>query len=216
MKLVKATNSDKHAEDFGLLHEDAIYLYDHCMECAWRGEKVSGISSDRLDTSPVLRVNALWVEKEIKVACSIADTMELKIQGLQGVDSLEQHRGMYFPYVPYQTVRIHQGSVPFELDLIFLQDDMVCRVQEHTKVGSSDVWSCPDCTALLEVNGGFCALNKVRVGDRVALFAVSEKDVVEVEEEKHRVVSGVQHKSRERYESSPNLVHLISAIADSL
>lgn len=216
MRLVKATNSDKHAEDFGLMDGTDIYLYDHCMESAWRGEKVPVVKNTRLATSPVIRISALWVEKDIKIACSIADTQELKVIGLQGKQVLEENKGLYFPYVPYQTVNIHQGSVPFELDLIFLQDDMVCSMQENTKVGSKDVWSCRNCTGLIEVNGGFCARNKIRVGDRIALFAVSEKDLVEVAEENTMIASGERQPTRDRYAGCPNLVHLVSSIADSL
>lgn len=218
MKLVKAINSDRYAEDFGLTDGKDLYLYDCSVEAAMEGSKYSSIPLKRVATSPVIRVNALWVEKEIKVSCSIADTPEKKLKGLQGTESLDSNKGLFFPYVPYSKANIHQGTVSYPLDLIFIKDDKVCQIKENTKVGSKSIWSCPECTSLIEVNGGFCKNNGVCVGDRVALFSVCENDLVEVEEEKRMIASGElipTSLDNECYGSSA-LVHLISAIADNL
>lgn len=216
MKLVKAINSDKYAEDFGLTDGKSLYLYDCSIEAALEGVRFSPIPLKRVATSPVIRVSALWVEKDIKVSCKIADTQEKKIKGLQGTDSLDLGQGLFFPYVPYSEVFIHQGSVAYPLDLIFIKDDKVCQIQENTRVGSKDIWKCSSCTGLIEVNGGFCEKFNVKVGDRVALFSVCENDLIEVEEEKRLIEAGELEQYSSSYGGTPNLVHLISAIADSL
>jgi uncharacterized membrane protein (UPF0127 family) len=165
-----------YSEDFGLLlsESDAIHFYENGIQK----------TSERLQLSPVIRVNALWVEKDLKIKCEIADTLEKKKFGLQGHKCLEQDSGMYFPYEPFSQVAFHQGTVPFSLDLVFLCENQVLQTKENTEVGGTDKWACAECDGVIEVVGGWCKTNSVEVGDRVCLSAVSEQDIEELERQK--------------------------------
>ena len=171
--LVKS-HSLRFLEDYGIVRGKTIHLYEN-------GDVTVKQCSP---VSPVLRVNALWLTKDLKVKCAVADTPAKKRLGLQGHSKLTDSQGMYFPYVKYSNVTFHQGSVPFSLDLLFLRDNVVVEVEEFTKVGSSDRWSCSGCDGVLEVNGGWCADKRVCLGDEIALFALTQRDLDEMEAEK--------------------------------
>lgn len=168
--LVKVYNSRSYLEDFGLLEGKTVHLLEN-----------GPVKASKISLSPVVRVNALWVRKAIKVRCHIADTQEKKVLGLKKFSKLDSHEGMYFPYKDCQSVSIHQGGVKFPLDIIFLRDGNIVQIEENTKVGSTNLWTCKYCTGVIEVPGGFCKRNNVTIYDRIALCAVSEQDIAEVE-----------------------------------
>jgi uncharacterized membrane protein (UPF0127 family) len=171
--LVKS-HSLKFLEDYGIVRGKTVHLYENGDVTV---KKCSPVS-------PVLRVNALWLNRNARVKCAVADTSAKKRLGLQGHTGLEGNQGMYFPYVKYSNVTFHQGSVPFSLDLLFMRDNMVVDVEEFTKVGSNDRWSCSACDGVLEVNGGWCAANEVCIGDKVAMFALTQRDLNELAAER--------------------------------
>jgi uncharacterized membrane protein (UPF0127 family) len=171
------THSEKYLEDFGLLVDrEHINLFENGLVRV----------SKKLQLSPVLRVNALWVLKDLRLCCEIAATDEAKKVGLQGHKRLEDDSALFFPYAGYTDVTFHQGNVSFPLDVIFMRDDEIVHIEADTRVGSKDRWSCKACTAVIETNAGFCFEKDVNVGDRVALSAVSQYDVEAVAEENRK------------------------------
>ena len=219
MKLVKPFNSDSYVEDFGLSDGKYIYLYDNHMEKLIDNKKAKPVFLKRLNVSPVIRVNAAWLDKPIKLRCDIADTHKKKIKGLQGATYLEDNEGMFFPYVPYEKVTMHQASVPFSLDIMFIQDDHVCKIVPNTKVGGLDKWTWDYCTGVIEVKAGFCKNNNVQLNDRLVIYPVSEQDVIEVEQEKKRIAEFQENQFEDReqpYEGTPNILHLVSSLVDVL
>jgi uncharacterized membrane protein (UPF0127 family) len=167
--LVKLPNR-AYVDDFGLLVEGEnpyVYMYEN------------GIV--RLSASvkpiPVVKIKARWVHKNVKISCEIADTEEKKILGLQKHASLPEGTGMYFPYAGPTNVTFHQGSVPFSLDLMFLREGEVVKIEANTVVGGSDRWGCSECDGVIEAAAGFCADKEVGVSDKVALFAYSAEDI---------------------------------------
>lgn len=172
--LVKS-HCNEFLDEFGLVSQDRRYI--HFMD----GSVVN--NSNKLKLSPVIRANARWMYKDIKVKCKIADTVSKKRIGLQGCCKLESNEGMYFPYLDYTDVTFHQGSVPFSLDIIFLRDFKIIGMKERTKVGSYDKWECFNCDGVIEVNGGFCKANSVCDDDQILVNTISERDVVELEQE---------------------------------
>lgn len=141
-------------------------------------------ASRQLCLSPVRRVIARWMEREARVCCTVADTPSQRITGLQGHAGLAVDEGMYFPYQDYMNVTFHQGSVPFGLDIVFLRDSHVVRVQADTQVGSSDKWCCADCDGVIEVNARYCAQHGIQEDDRILLSAVSDTDLAEMEQQR--------------------------------
>lgn len=210
--LVKAhppITSNTHEADYGLEVGNKVHYYENGLT-----------AKGRYETSPVSHVNALWVEKPIKVKCNVALTEVDKKIGLQSYASLEANEGLYFPYLPNKRdVTFHQGSVSYPLDLIFLRNDTIVKIEANTKVGSNDRWFCSDVEGVIEVNSGFCATNNVMLGDRIAMFAVSEKDLIDLEAEAIQREANASLDSSEehlKFVYMPNLVHLTSEIADAL
>lgn len=215
--LVKS-QSARYPEDFGLRKGEEVYFYYQCIYGDEGGNLKGPVKVSAVRTSPVVRVNAMWLDRKVKVRCHIADTELKKRDGLQQFTKLSTNEGMYFPYSPFgEHVTFHQGSVRFPLDVLFLRDDEIAHIEAETEVGSSDRWSCRDCTGVIEVKGGFCFENEVSIGDRIALFAVAENDLKILQDEKESVVRATHiEKYRDDYTYMPNAVHLISQIADSL
>ena len=162
--------SRSYIDDYGMLI-NGPHPYIHMFE--------NGIVplTGKMNTEPVVQVRALWMERDAKVTCDIADTDQKKQVGLQSYSSLEKDHGLYFPYPGCSDVKFHQGSVPFSLDLIFLRDGRVAHIEANTKVGGIDLWSCNDCDGVIEVNSGYCDLNKVATGDRLIVWAYSQNDI---------------------------------------
>jgi len=180
-RMLLKSHSLNYSEDFGLLAPDGqtVTLYE--------AGSVPNIKKNHF--SHVARVNALWVERDVKIRCALADTPEKKKIGLQRHKALDEDCGLYFPYEPFTDVTFHQGSVPFSLDLIFLCDGQIIQLEENTRVGHDDRWSCEECDGVIEVSGGWCLNNDVAIGERVLLSAVSKRDLKELEEEKEADIS---------------------------
>ena len=176
--LVKS-QSRTYSEDYGLLvkgERPHVHMFENGI-----------VRLDAHKFQPVVQVNARWMDKHVKVACSVADTEVKKRQGLQGCSILGQKEGMYFPYPGYSDVTFHQGEVPFSLDLIFIRDGIIIQRERDTKVGSNERWSCEGCDGVIEVNGGFCEEYEVDDGDRLVLFAFSQPDIAAYEADRHAI-----------------------------
>lgn len=201
--MLKKAHSFKLLEDFGLelnartLQKDqlkhfvkkrglklgvpTVYFYDNDM-----------IEVPTLQTSQVVRVNALWFDKDLKLKCKVADTIKKKKRGLQGT-RLNDREGLFFPYPGPTDVVFHQGSVNYPLDIIFMRairgsdggyHNEIAQIEADTRVGSAERWGCKACDCVIETLGGFCFENDVNVGDRLAYFAVSEQDEIELQAER--------------------------------
>jgi len=176
--------SRKFEEDFGLdIGGGKIHLYENGV-----------VKKESAKLSPVNSVKVMWMDKDIRIKCAVkcevADTTVKKRIGLQEYSSLSEDAGMFFPFRPYSDVRFHQGKVSFSLDILFLRDDEIIKIESGTKIGSKEIWSCGECTGVVEVGAGFCNKNKVAVGDCVLIYPVSKRDVREFEQEKLDVAAG--------------------------
>ena len=157
-------------DDYGML-VDGPKPYVHMFE--------NGIVpvTGKLKTEPVVQVRALWMDRDAKVTCDVADTDAKKRVGLQAYPSLEPEHGLYFPYPGCADVKFHQGTVPYSLDLIFLRDGRVAHTEVDTVVGSKDLWGCNECDGVIEVNAGYCEEHSVAEGDRLIIWAYSQADI---------------------------------------
>jgi len=167
--LHKIHNNIDYLEDFGIKTKDEIYLFENGIV------KVS----DRFQLSPVVRINALWMERDATVKCEIASTLKEKRVGLSKHSKLGEQAGMFFPYPGGASVSFHQGGVTFPLDVIFLKNSFIVQMERDTDMTSDDSWVCADCDSVIEVNGGFCEDHDIVLGDIVVYSAVSEADLYE-------------------------------------
>jgi len=169
--LVKSHLKPEYSESFGVLSEDRgmfIFMDEDPV-------KVSKALIGSL--SPVVSMNILWLNKDLWVTCDVASSEEDRRVGLQSYKQLEDKHGLYFGYPGGADVTFHQGSVRFPLDVLFLREDEIVQIETNTRVGYDDHWSCKNCDGVIEVNAGFCNKYEVDLGDIVALFANSERDV---------------------------------------
>lgn len=172
-------------EDFGILlpssspgKQGSVHLFENGI--VRLGKKMK--------FSQVVEVKALWLEKDARVRCAVADTDEKKKAGLQDYPKLDEDRGLYFPYPGLADVTFHQGSVSYPLDILFLRDGELIHLVRDTKVGGKEHWSCRGCDGVIETNAGFCDENLVDLGDRISLFACSTQDKTDLENEKAGIV----------------------------
>jgi uncharacterized membrane protein (UPF0127 family) len=183
--LVKAHVRD-YSDEYGWLHEDVGIASDDGITFLSRGfVEMTPRMSNKL--SPVKHVHWMWMDRNIQVKCKVAATRQEKITGLQSYIGLRRDEGLYFPYPGGADVSMHQGSVKFPLDIIFLQENEVVHCVENTRVGSKDIWSCKDCDGVIEVNAGFVEANGIDFGDELTFFAISEKDLTDFQQDQREI-----------------------------
>jgi uncharacterized membrane protein (UPF0127 family) len=179
--LVK-TSLKAYDDDLGWFHEDmGIDRGTHIDFMLWgRKEKTAQLAQS---LSPVMALHLLWIHRGANVRCNTAVTLQEKIAGLQSYDYLAEDEGLFFPYPGGAKVCFHQGSVSYPLDIIFIRKGEIVDCATNTRVGSRTRWSCDDCDAVLEVNGGWMERHEAAVGDKLAWFANSERDIAEYEQD---------------------------------
>jgi hypothetical protein len=95
-----------------------------------------------------------------------------KARGLSGRASLEANSGMLFVYTYSAKHAFWMNGMNFDLDFIFINGDKVVDIKENVpapKDGESPVAIIPTSASdkILEVNSGFVAKHKLKIGDRV-------------------------------------------------
>jgi uncharacterized membrane protein (UPF0127 family) len=104
------------------------------------------------------------------IGCEVVvDDVEQQV-GLQKYSSLPQDDGMLFPYEPPRNVTFHMGSVAFPIDVIFVgPHGRIAAIEENCEPGVEQHWSHGRTSAVIEVNGGWCAARDIVQGDLVRL-----------------------------------------------
>lgn len=75
-----------------------------------------------------------------------------KQKGLQGVDHLDEDKGMLFCYDPPQNVAFWMKGVTIPLDIIFINEDQVVTKVVHAKPNDETLISEAEVAYVLEVN----------------------------------------------------------------
>lgn len=104
------------------------------------------------------------------IGCEVVvDDIDQQV-GLQKYSSLPQDDGMLFPYEPPRNVTFHMGSVQFPIDVIFVgPHGRIAAIEENCEPGIEQHWSHGRISAVVEVNGGWCAERDIVEGDLVRL-----------------------------------------------
>jgi uncharacterized membrane protein (UPF0127 family) len=110
------------------------------------------------------------ISPKATIGCEIAvDELDQQV-GLQKYSSLPQDDGMLFPYEPPRKVTFHMGSVSFPIDVIFVDPrGRIAAIEENCEPGVEQYWSHGRISAVIEVNGGWCAARDIVAGDLVRL-----------------------------------------------
>ena len=102
------------------------------------------------------------------IGCEIVvDDTDQQI-GLQKYSSMPSDFGMIFPYEPPRKVTFHMGTVAFPIDVMFVgPHGRIAAIEENCEPGMEQYWSHGRVSAVIEVNGGWCAERDIVVGDLV-------------------------------------------------
>jgi len=100
------------------------------------------------------------------VLCDVAATARQQVTGLQAYESLPRDRGLWFPMYTRRAASFHMGDVGFPIDIVFVDNNKIAKIVSNIQPNQMGSWSA-QCTDVVEVNGGWCGENHVRVGYKV-------------------------------------------------
>lgn len=95
--------------------------------------------------------------------------------GLQRHASLGEGEGLLFQFPTSRVVTFHQGSVPFPIDVVFVDQGHVAHVA-CGRPGDRARWT-HRASSVVEVPGGFCARHAVVEGAPVSVFDEANPDL---------------------------------------
>ena len=127
-------------------------------EDVWKIE----IEKNNLDKLAFVEVN------DNKFICDIAETHQDKVMGLQDRDKLDKNSGMLFTYKRASDLYFHMGTVKFSIDILFIDDNnKILKIYGDIKPRTLGTFGCANSKSVLEIPGGFCSENGIKVGDSV-------------------------------------------------
>ncbi|MFA5024340.1 MAG: DUF192 domain-containing protein [Patescibacteria group bacterium] len=107
------------------------------------------------------------------IKVEIATRPQTQYQGLSGRKSLEANAGMLFDYTDKQIREFVMRNMNFPLDIIFIADGKIINIAANlTPEGAQpkEIYrSAQPVNQVLEVNGGYCEKNGIKVGDQVLI-----------------------------------------------
>lgn len=112
------------------------------------------------------RANIKIAVKNIDLICDVAATPRQQASGLQPYDFLHENRGLWFPFTNRRTASFHMGEVSFPIDIIFVDSGKINKIVADVQPRQMGSWKSL-CTDVIEVNGGWCRKNNIRVGDSI-------------------------------------------------
>ena len=105
----------------------------------------------------------------MKIRVEIADTALTLAKGLMGRKTMASNEGMFFKF-PYITEGRFWGKDTYiPLDIAFVNNDTIVDINHIAPMSTKAVVSKQLCTAAIEVNAGFFAKNKIKVGHNISV-----------------------------------------------
>ena len=116
-----------------------------------------------------------YQRKSIEVAGNnievyIADTGEKQRLGLSIFEELPRDEGMVFEYQQPQKPGFWMKDMKFDIDIVWIRESQIVGITPDVSRLSPSVKYYPeqDIDTVLEVNGGYCKINKIEVGNRIS------------------------------------------------
>jgi len=104
---------------------------------------------------------------------SLADSDSERRQGLSGRDFLAEDEGLLFVFEEPGRHGFWMKGMKFPLDFIWIKADTVVELTEAVEITRMDIRPQQPVNRVLEVNSGFAARNKIKIGDKVSYEPVS-------------------------------------------
>lgn len=107
------------------------------------------------------------------IKAEVADTQELRNKGLSGRESLCTDCGMVFIFESPGLYSFWMNEMNFDLDIIWLNDNKIVDIWPNAPAPKNNngqiasYMSKAMVDKVIELNAGFCAKNKVKIGDEV-------------------------------------------------
>ncbi|MCK5061180.1 DUF192 domain-containing protein [Candidatus Parcubacteria bacterium] len=118
---------------------------------------------------PSIKINNTVIAVELAV-----DPAE-QWQGLSDRKNLGPNNGMLFVFPDYQKRTFVMRRMHFPLDIIWIKDDKIVGIAKNLPSENENpdkLYSSPlPINYVLEVNGGFCDVFNIKVGDTVEFYA---------------------------------------------
>ena len=102
-----------------------------------------------------------------RVEIEVRDTEEGRSRGLSGREKLEEDEGMLFVFDQPGIYGFWMKEMKFNLDFIWIRDNVVAEVMENVAVGRMDIRPKEAVDKVLEVNSGWVEKQGIKVGDAV-------------------------------------------------
>lgn len=102
-----------------------------------------------------------------QINCEVAQTSREHITGLSRHASLGADEGMLFTFGLVRHATMHMADVPFDIDIIGVREGFVTQLVERAEPGSLEHWHFYRVSEIVEVPGGWCRRNRVKVGSPV-------------------------------------------------
>ena len=132
-------------------------------------KKILKISKDKKNKCLVKLNNSFF-------NCDVAETELQKTTGLQDRDILKRNHGMLFPYSNPQNVLFHMGTVKFPIDILFLDENKkIKKISNNIAPNSIGTYGCSDTKYVLEIPGGYCNNNNIKIGEEINIYKFNSK-----------------------------------------
>jgi uncharacterized membrane protein (UPF0127 family) len=107
------------------------------------------------------------------ISVEIALTPAQQYSGLSNRAALGADCGMLFNFPSSEEQKFVMRNMKFPLDIIFFNDGVIIKIAANLAPEGSNpqqiYGSAGAANQVLEVNGGYCAANNIRVGDKIQL-----------------------------------------------
>ncbi len=107
------------------------------------------------------------------ISIEIVDNELAREKGLSGRASLAENSGMLFKFPKPIIGRFWMKDMRFSIDIIWIHNGKVVGIEKNAPIPADATiatFSSPELIdQVLEVNGGFCDKNNLKIGDKVAL-----------------------------------------------
>lgn len=105
---------------------------------------------------------------ETVITVGVVDDEEERYQGLSGIESLADDRGLLFVFETAGQHTFVMRGMKFDLDFIFINDNQVVDLAKNVAFEyQGEVKGAVDYDQVLEVKAGFVDLHKIEIGEGV-------------------------------------------------
>jgi len=117
--------------------------------------------------------------KKIQLKIELADTPEKQERGLMFREALNEDCGMLFKFTKPQVLKFWGLNTYIPLDIAFVSpENKIIKIDRVKPFSLKTVGSDHDCLMAIEASDGFFKSKGIKVGEKVAIRKIDDRDVV--------------------------------------